>query len=59
MAESQGAKARLLAKLRDRRRRKDAHKRDTPQPQAERREAGTESDEDLVKRRVGNGIIWS
>jgi|1185.fasta_scaffold543722_2 hypothetical protein len=59
MAESEDAKARRLEKLREKRREKVARTGDTPQAQAERGKHGGDSDKDAVKRRIGNGVIWS
>jgi hypothetical protein len=59
MPEPESARTRLLDRLREKRRPKSAPKGDTPQAQAERRRPSPESDEDKVKRRVGNGVIFS
>ena len=58
MAEPDPEKAHRLEKLRQKWREKAEHTSDTPEARAERHET-TRSDDDKVKERVGNGVIWS
>ena len=58
MAEPDPEKAHRLEKLRQKRREKAQRTSDTPEARAERHEAAR-SDDDKVKERVGNGVIWS
>jgi hypothetical protein len=59
MAESDTEKAHRLEKLRQKRREKAEHTSDTPEARAERHRQRATQDEDKVKERVGNGVIWS
>ena len=58
MAKPDPEKAHRLEKLRQKRREKAERTSDTPEARAEHHET-TRSDDDKVKERVGNGVIWS
>jgi hypothetical protein len=59
LAESKDETARRLGRLRDKYREKRARPGDTPEAEKERGKHVPPSDADAVKKRVGNGVIFS